>query len=180
MNRLQHILVGAIVIGILASTLTAFPLMNVVLYDNADGWFTMDNIDDYGDDLDSRSNNTVVVFTAHPSYVMGSDDARLLFDRPRIHYFAITLRGTELGDQQYERIATALRDGRVSYAINDNMTTNMLQWDGAGDARQALRENYCAVQEPDTQQLYNQTGATLHEYVGNDTCAPGDRPSVMP
>lgn len=176
MNRLGVILVVALVVGSGAALGTGEPLATVAFDDNPDGWFTPATLAAYGDDLDERVVPGERVFTGHPAYVMESDDARLVFDRPRIHYFAVTFRGTSHGDRQYRRLAAALSNGSAPYAIGNEMTTLMLQWDGAAPARQAFEEHYCAVDEPETQRLYNRTGATLYRY--QPDCPADRRPQI--
>lgn len=178
MNRVRGLLLATVALSVVVSFGAAFPLTNTMLNDNADGWFTTNNLNEYGNDLDQRVANGEWVFTGHPAYLIDSDNARLVFDRSRVHYFAITFRGTELGDRQYERLAAALSNGSAQYAINHDMTKNMLQWDGAQPAREAFVANYCAVDEPVTQRLYAQTGGRLLRYVGNETCPPERRPVV--
>lgn len=180
MNRLRGILVATVALSIVVSFGGAYPLTNTLVYDNADGWFTTGNLNEYGDDLDGRLDNGDVIFSGHPAYVIESDDARLVFDRPRVHYFAVTFRGTSLGDQQYRELADTLNSGRVPYVINNDMTRNMLRWNGSGVARQAFLTNYCRVQDADAQRLYDRTNATLYEYVGGATCESERQPSVMP
>lgn len=177
MNR-RLLLIGVLVLAVITSFGAAFPLTNVLLYGNADGWFTPSNLDDYGESLDKRLEPGDVVFTGHPAYVIESEDSELLFDRPRLHYFAVTYRGTPLGDRQYRRIAAALRNGTAEYAIGNDMTRNMLGWTGSAPARNAYLNNFCAVADPQTQRLYDRTNATLYRYVGNDYCPPGRRPTI--
>lgn len=179
MNRLRGVLVATVVLAVVVSFGGAYPITNTLMQDNADGWFTTANLNEYGDDLNGRLDSGDVVFSGHPAYVIESDDARLVFNRPRVHYFAVTFRGTELGDRQYQNLADRLNSGEVPYAINNDMTRNMLRWDGAQPAREAFIRNYCEVDEADAQRLYDRTNATLYEYVGDGACPSVDRPAVM-
>lgn len=175
-DRRAIVLAVVIVLGGGTSMATGHPFSNVALDGNDDGWFTTENLDAYGDDLDGRLEPGEWVFSAHPAYVMESDDARLVFDRPRTHYFAITFQGTNVGDRQYQRLARAFANGSVPYAIVDNTTRNMLSWEGAFFARKAFEDYYCRVDDDETQALYNRTDATLYRYAW--TCPDDRRPDI--
>jgi len=175
MNHTRKLLVTLVVVGVVVSTLSAFPLTNIVFHDNADGWFTMQNIDDYGADLDERAEDgELIVFTGHPSYVMDSDKARLLFDMPRNHYFAMTFVGTDVGNAFYDRLAEALRTGQADVAIAGPMTESILEHDQ--ETKKAFVDNYCRVDDPEAQELYSRTHATLYRY--EPDCPAARQPNV--
>lgn len=176
MNHRAAVLVTAVVIGTVASMATGQPFAAVAFGSGDGDWFTTGNLDDYGDDLDERLAPGERVFSGHPAYVAESDDARLVFDRPRVHYFAVTFRGTEMGDRQYRRLATALSNGSVPLAIDNTMTTNFLRWDGATPARQAFEAHYCAVSDDATRELYDRTNATLYRHA--PSCSADRRPEI--
>ena len=166
MNRQRQAFVVLLVVAALVSMAACYPLVNVV-QGNPAGWFTMDNLDDYGDDLDERENVTTV-FTGHPSYVIDSDDVRLLFDMPRIHYYAITFNDTDLGDEFYARLTRALQEGRAEVAIDGAMTEAILRHNQT--AAQAFSNHYCPVTDSDTHRLYNRTHATLYQWTDDADC----------
>lgn len=175
MNKLAALLVVAIVLGAGASAATSHPFGNVAFDDNTDGWFTTSNLEAYGDDLDQRiEGQSGYVFTGHPAYVMDSQKARLLFDMPRIHYFAIMWNNTQAGNQMYANLTVALRDGRAKWAINNTMTDTLLEKNET--ARNAFNANYCRVDDPETRALYNRTDATLYRWVGNESACPEAEP----
>lgn len=168
--------VGLLLVGAIISGAACYPLMNV-LQGNPAGWFTMDNIDDYGDDLDERAKENggqLVVFTGHPSYVIGADNARLLFDMPRNHYYASTFNNTTLGNEFYSNLTNAFQTGQADVAISGPMTEAMLEQNATAAA--AFHENYCRVQDPKAQALYNATDSTL--YVHQRDCPAYRRPKA--
>jgi len=150
--------------------------MNIVTGNQA-GWFSMQNIDEYGDDLDARAEQhggEVVVFTGHPSYVMDADNARLLHDQPRNHYFASTFTNTTVGDRWYRNLTRALRTGQVDIAVSGPMTETILEFNQT--AAKAFVTHYCRVEDAEAQRLYGRTHATLYRY--NPDCAEHRRPDI--
>jgi len=174
MNRKQMLLVVAIILGVVVSLLSAYPLTNVVLDGNDGGWFTVDNIHEYGDDLDDRAKPGDRVFAGHPSYVAAADHTRLVFDMPRIQYYATTWNGSGAGDEFFATLAAKLRSGNVTYSVHDDMTREILQQNKS--VRQVYISNYCRVDDPEAQRLYNETGATLYQF--NESCPTAERPPL--
>jgi len=178
-NKLAAVLVAAVLVGTLASAGTSSPLANPTFEDNSHGWFTTSNLEAYGDDLDRRigDNDSGVIFTGHPAYVIESDEARLLFDMPRAHYFAISWNGTAVGNELYANITAAIRDGRAEWAIDNTMTDTMLESNAT--LRAAYETHYCRVDDRQTARLYAQTDATLLRWVPNQSACPaGQRPEI--
>jgi hypothetical protein len=173
MNRQRQAFVVLLTVAVVVSTAAAFPLTNT-LRGNPDGWFTINNLDEYGEDLDARANSDVVVFTGHPSYVIASEQARLLFDMPRIHYFASTFNDTEVGDDFYRRLIRALRTGRADLAIAGPMTEAIIE--NNSTAETAFATNYCRVADAETQWLYNRTHSTIFAY--EPDCPAARQPAV--
>lgn len=176
MNRQRTVFLVAMVAAIVVSATACYPLVNV-LRGNPAGWFTMDNIDGYGGDLDARAEEhggELVVFTGHPSYVMAADDARLLFDMPRNHYYAATFNDTRYGDRWYQNLTQAFQTGRADIAIAGPMTEAILKQNTT--AASAFANNYCRVKDVDAQQLYAQTHSTL--YVYEPDCPASRRPTI--
>ena len=174
MNKTQLALVAIVLVAAITSVFAAYPLTNVALHDNESGWFTIDNLESYGDDLDSRVGPGEVIFTGHPSYVMNSDNARLWRDLPRVQYYAYTFNDTYLGDALYENLTTAFRDGTIQYAISGTMTRQTLRYNNTAEA--AFTAHYCRVE---TDGLYARTDANLYRWVANSSvCPPERRPDV--
>lgn len=173
MNKKQTLFAVAIALAVLVSLLSAYPLTNIVLDGNDGGWFTVETIHEYGDDLDERVEPGERVFAGHPSYVAAADQTRLVFDMPRIQYYAVTWNGSGAGDEFFATLAAQLRSGNVSHAVHEDMTMQILRRNES--VRQAYASNYCRVDDPAAQRLYNQTGATLYKYT-NTTCPVERRP----
>lgn len=173
MHRYRKVLVAIVLVTSITSISAAYPLTNVVGGNEA-GWFTVDNIDAYGDDLDSRVDPGDEIFTGHPSYVMGSDNARLLNDVPRAHYYAVSFTGTEIGDAYYRNLTRAFESGTAEYVISGPMTKRILIRNDTAEA--AFVANYCRVE---TDGLYNETHANLYRWVGDTSDCPNEkRPNV--
>lgn len=170
MHRYRKALIVIVLVASVTSLTAAYPLANIVFNDNQSGWFTTDNIGEYGNDLDSRVDPGDPIFTGHPSYVMGSDNARMLFDMPRIHYYGNTFLGTWAGDRFYRNLTVALENGEAEYAISGPMTEKVLELNAS--AEQAFTKHYCRVE---TDGLYEKTNAELYRYVENTSDCPEDR-----
>lgn len=174
MNKTQTALVVVVLIASITSMSAAYPLTNVVIHDNEAGWFTLENLQEYGDDLDSRVAPGDPVFTGHPSYVMESENARLLFDLPRVQYYAYTFNDTWMGDQLYRNLTAALENGDAEYAVANTMTRQTLRYNTT--AQRAFEKHYCRVK---TDGLYAKTDAQLYKWVPNSSdCPPDRRPDV--
>lgn len=177
MNRKRSVFVVLLVGAVILSAAACYPLVNV-LRGNPAGWFTMDNVDDYGDDLDARAvqhGGEIVVFTGHPGYVMGSENARLVFDMPRNHYYASTFNDTRVGDEWYAKLTRALRQGRADITIGGPMTEVILEQNSS--AATAFRTHYCRADEPDAQALYNRTHGSL--YIYEPECPESRQPVIQ-
>lgn len=175
MNKKQIAFVLVVLVATITSVFAAYPLTNVALYDNEAGWFTIDNLEDYGDDLDSRVAPGEETFTGHPAYVMNSDNARLWADLPRVQYYAYTFNDTNMGDRFYENLTAAFRDGTIEYAISGTMTRQVLRYNNT--AQHTFSNHYCRVE---TDGLYERTDANLYKWVPNSTqCPPEHRPDVL-
>lgn len=174
MNNYRVLFIVVVLLGGVTAFATTHPLTNVAIDDNDSGWFTFDNLDDYGADLDRRLGADGYVFTGHPAYLMASDKAHLLYDMPRIHYFATTFGGTDVGDRFYANVTRALETGTADLAIAGPMTQAVLE--EHGPAAEAFLANYCVVSDRETVALYNRTHSKLYRYAP-DECSPGDRPS---
>lgn len=170
-SRKQAILAIAIFLAVTSSLAGAYPLTNIVVNDNQGGWFTVDNIETYGDDLDERVGDGYV-FTGHPSYVADSD-ARLLMNMSRIHYFALSFDGTAVGDRFFQNLTNDLRNGTAKWAIGGPMTTAILEHNET--AKTAFLNHYCIADDQEAQRLYNRTGGTLYIYVENGSECPPER-----
>jgi hypothetical protein len=176
MNRQRTVFVVALAVAAVLSLVACYPLTNI-LTGNEGGWFSMQNIDEYGDDLDARAERhggEVVVFTGHPSYVMDADNARLLNDQPRNHYFASTFNDSRAGDRWYRNLTRALRTGQVDIAVSGPMTETILEQNQT--AGTAFLNHYCRVEDPEAQRLYGRTHATLYEY--EPDCPDQRRPNI--
>lgn len=174
MHKYRALLLAALLVAGTVSLANAHPLTNIAIDDNEGGWFTFDNLEDYGEDLDARASSTVTVFTGHPAYVMGSDNARLWDDMPRVHYFAITFEHTRLGRQMYADITRDFRSGRVDYVIAGPMTEGVLTYNQT--AADAFVANYCLVDDRETMALYNRTNSRLYAHTDGE-CPPDRRPN---
>lgn len=172
-NPYRVLLVVALVLGVVVTTAGAFPLTNIVIDDNADGWFTMETISQYGDDLDERG-DPAIVFSGHPGYMIGAGEAHLLYDMPRAQYFAVTFAGTPTGDRFFDRLTTSLRRGEAEFVIYEDMTRQTLEQNAT--ATRAFERHYCRVTDPETVALYDETGATLYRYQAD--CPAERRPEV--
>lgn len=173
MDSLKVALAIAILLGGGASAATSTPFSNTALDDNEAGWFTVDNLDAYGDDFDRRIDGSATVLSGHPAYVMDSDDARLLFDMPRMHYYYLTFMDTDLGQEFQTRLIEAIHTGQAEYAIDNSMTTAMLEQNRT--LAKAFRSHYCLVDDAETRALYNRTDATLYRWVENESACPPER-----
>jgi hypothetical protein len=167
MNNRQRTFVAIIALSVIVTTATAYPLMNVVWYDNEGGWFTVNNLDDYGDDLETRIDRGEVLLTASPGYVMEANDVHMWEDRPRIHYFLITYKDTRYGDNIYHNLSNDLQSGSIEYVITNGMTRNMFTWNSS--AEQAFESNYCYVDDPEAQEMYERRNGNLWQYQENCT-----------
>lgn len=173
MHRYRKVLVVIVIVMSITSITAAYPLTNVVGGNDA-GWFTVNNINEYGDDLDRRVSPGDEIFTGHPSYVITSDNARLLFNVPRAHYYAVSFTNTTIGDVFYENLTGAFESGRANYVISGPMTKRILERNAT--AEQAFVRNYCIV---DTDGLYDETNANLYIWVGDTSDCPEEkRPNV--
>jgi len=178
-NKLAAVLLAAVLVGAVASAGTSHPLTNVALDDNSDGWFTTENLQRYGDDLDQRvaGSESKAILSGHPAYVIEADRAHLLFDMPRAHYFAISWNNTSVGDEFFANVTRAIERGDAQWAINNTMTDTMMEKNATLAA--AYQEHYCRVDDAETQALYAETDSTLLYWVENTSqCPPDRRPSV--
>jgi len=178
-NKLAAVLLIGVLIGTAASAGTSHPLANVALEDNSDGWFTTSNLEAYGDDLDERvaASGSPYILTGHPAYLIEADRAKLLFDMPRAHYFAISWNNTSHGDRFFANMTAAIRDGRAHWAINNTMTGTMMEKNST--LATAYEDHYCRVEDAETAELYDQTDSTLLIWVPHeDVCPPERRPDV--
>ena len=170
MNNTHTALIAVVLVAAITSTAAAYPLTNIVVDDNAGGWFTIENVQEYGDDLDSRVEPGEAIFTGHPAYVMDSENARLLFDLPRVQYYGYTFNDTWMGDQLYQNLSVAFETGSVEYVISGTMTRQTLRYNTTVES--AFESNYCRVE---TDGLYAETDANLYRYVENGSECPVDR-----
>lgn len=174
MNNWQKVFVVVVLVATVTSLAAAYPLTNVVVNDNKAGWFTLDNIEKYGDDLDDRVEPGGTVFTGHPAYVMESENARLVLDMPRVHYYAITFTNTDVGNAMFRNLTTAFESGKAKYAVSGPMTQKILELNQT--ARRAFVDHYCRVE---TDGLYNRTHANLYKWVPDSSdCPPDHRVNV--
>lgn len=171
-RHVRALLVVGLALAVAFSMLAQFPLMNIVYNDNEAGWFTTASIQSYGDDLDGRVEAGTPILTGHPSYVASADEARLLFDRPRLQYWAKLWNDSEGGDDFYARLTASIRNGTAPYAVRAEMLDEVLQRNQT--AARAFERHYCPVTDWETQHLYNRTGATLYRWTGGECPAPTD------
>jgi len=82
---LRVVLAVAVVLSVVSSAGAAYPITNVVVDDNSGGWFTVDSLTEYADDIDNRTEPGDTVFAANPSYVALSD-AKMPADDSRLYY----------------------------------------------------------------------------------------------
>lgn len=158
----RYVLVGAMVLATVSSGAGAYPLTNILVDDNAGGWFTMDSVGEYQEDMDYRTDPGDVVLTATPTYVAGSE-VRMLNDNARIHYIYATFYEkhgpTGPSIAVYNRIIEAMESGEITLIVVDELTQNMLVVNET--VSNLFESNYCRVEEVD--ELYRDTGAFLYE-----------------
>ncbi len=148
----------------------AHPVTHIVLDDNEDGWFTMENMDAYHEDLNDRTQPGDVVFTAAPVYVAGTH-ARMVNDNARIHYLYATFEDDGPAESMYRRVISGFQSGDIQWVVMTANTQNMLEYNES--AQNAFESNYCRTQNDS---LYQQTGAMLYKYEENASACP--RPEV--
>jgi len=175
MDNKRALLVAAVCLGVVISTASAYPLMNIVVYNNEGGWFTTESAQAYGEDLDSRVGPGEPVLTGHPTYLASAEEARLLFDMPRMQYYAEMWNDTESGDEFYRNLTVAIRNGTAQYAVHAEMLDQVLAHNAT--AQRAFERHYCRVPNESVQELYNETGATLYRWSQPDTCSQQRSPS---
>lgn len=160
---LRVVLAVAVVLAVISSTGAAYPLTNVVIDDNSGDWFTIDSVQEYGDDMNARTAPGEAVLATNPSYVALSH-ATMVRDNARLYYTVVSYRNTGPGSDIYAHIIPRLRNGSIRYVVRTEILDDMLSWNTS--ANQAFQANYCPVE---TDGLYNRTNATLYEYA-NESC----------
>jgi 4-amino-4-deoxy-L-arabinose transferase-like glycosyltransferase len=157
------VLAVAVVLAIINTSGAAYPLTNIVVDDNSGNWFTVNSVQEYGDDMDARTSPGEEVLAANPSYVALSH-ATMVRDNARLYYTLLSYRNTGPGRDIYEHMVPRLQNGTIRYVVHTSLVEEMLTWNqSAGDAFDA---NYCKVKTGD---LYEKTNATLYEYT-NASC----------
>lgn len=166
-TRVRQTLAVALVIGLVVSAGASYPITNIVIDDNQAGWFTIDSMQEIGDDLDERTAPGDAVFAANPSYVVGSH-ATMVDDNARLHYVGATFSEQSWGPHipMYANLTEGFTSGSIDYAIIDTSAVNMLRWNDT--AAKAFAENYCQV---DIGQPYNETNAMLFKHGNATTCS---------
>lgn len=145
--------------AIVTSGATAYPFMDVAVDDNEARWFTHDNLDEYRQDIDARTEPGDTVLTAHPSYVIASN-ASLPRNSSRLYYTAYLYNGTRLDRQLYSWLVPRLQNGTIPLVILGGLTMDLFRWNES--AARAFTSSYCRV--PSADRLYNRTGAALYRY----------------
>lgn len=172
-RHVRIMLAAGVIIGTISAGFAAHPITVVLLEDNRDGWFTMSNLHDYQDDINSRTEPGDVVFTASPSYVANTH-ARAPLDRPRLHMVAVRYKDHGPALPQYAHLIEGMRNGTIKYVVFTRTTRQMLRWNES--AQDAYRANYCRVESADD--LYQQSNAYLYKYSGDADCPADRRPDM--
>lgn len=120
-------------------------------------WFTVDLVQEYGADIEERTDRDDRVFTAQPLYVIESDQ-RIAADLSRKYYLFEGWPDSPLTDRVSREVAEDLRSGKAPLAVIDGEAVTVL---GNDRIREAFEANYCPV-ETDS---YSETGGELYRYV---------------
>lgn len=162
----------AIVIGSITGAGAAYPLTNVLMDNNDAGWFTTNNIEDYEEDINARTEPGDIVLSTSPAHVAQSH-ARTINDNPRTHMVAVRYKDYGPAIPLYESIIQQLESGNVEYVIYGRTMREMFKWNET--ASDTFQENYCRVSEADS--LYQRTNTYLFRYQP-DSCPENLRPTM--
>jgi len=159
---LRVVLALAVILAVVNTSAAAYPITNLVVNDNSGGWFTVDNVQQYGDDMDARTDGGEEVLAANPSYVALSH-ATMVGDNARLYYTLISYEDSGPAADIYEYLLPRLRNGSIEYVVYSPLVEEMLYFNQS--VARAFDSHYCPV---DTDGLYEQTDATLYQY--NASC----------
>jgi len=162
-KTIRAVLAVAIVLSLINTSAAAYPITNIVINDNSGEWFTIDSVQEYGDDMDARTQPGDEVLAANPSYVALSH-ADMVRDNSRLYYTLVSYKDSGPGRDIYEHIIPRMQNGTIQYVIYTGMVEDMLSWNSSAVA--AFESNYCPVE---TDGLYQKTNATLYRYT-NESC----------
>lgn len=157
------VLAVAVVLALINTSAAAYPIVNVAVDDNSGGWFTVDSVQEYGDDMDARTSPGDEVFASNPSYVALSH-ADMVRDNSRLYYTLVSYKNTGPGADIYAYLVPRLKNGSIEYVVHTGLIDHLLAFNKS--AKLAFESNYCRV---NTTGLYNETNATLYEYT-NGSC----------
>lgn len=153
-----------------AGSVGAYPVTNTLLHDNDDGWFTMSSVQEFGDDIESRTSPDEQILAGMPTYVADAD-RQMALNRPRLHYVAAGFGTSGPGERQAERLEKAMQSGDIELVIMSPMTHNLIRYHRG--ATRAFEQHYCRVE---TGGLYETREATLYEY--DKECPDERQPKV--
>jgi hypothetical protein len=139
---------------------------------NDAGWFTMQNVHDYRDDINARTDPGDVVYATGPTFVADSH-VRLVNDNPRIHMVLVRYRNSGPGEPLYASIIDHLESGRATHVILSRTSRRTFAWNAT--AYRVFRDNYCRVEAADD--LYQRANAYLYEYRSGE-CPEHLRPTL--
>lgn len=165
-GRRYRRVVGQIALAILLiSSLTAganaYPYQPDGVSKNS-AWHSIESVQETGADIEARTEPDELVFTAQPLYAIEAD-RKLAADLSRKFYVFHGWPGSGKADVTAALLERQLRSGQVPVAVIDSEASWVLERDGVRDA---LQENYCAV---DSGRTYEQTNGTLYRYAPNQT-----------
>ncbi len=168
----RGLLSASLILAVVTSGVGAHPVTNVVLDDNDDGWFTMDNIHDFRDDINNRTEPGDIVYTTSPAF-LSDTHVQTISDKPRIHMVLVRYKDHGPAVPLYRTIIDTLRNGSAGHVIYTRTLRQTFRWNET--AWQAFRDNYCRV--PSADGLYGRANAELYRYQPAG-CADRHRPSL--
>lgn len=157
-NPARVLLLGAVVLGLISSSMIAAPLGNLT----HSGFLTLSAVGSITEDLSERTDTDDRVLSPHPTYVAGSD-ARVYRDNIRIYMTAMLFDGGNFSQRQRAALSDALSTGRITWVIRTRFAADLLSKDGVA---KPFNESYCPVRAP----VYERENATLYRYVGDREC----------
>lgn len=169
---IRMVLIGTIVLSVFVSTGGAHPLTNVVLDDNDDSWFTMDNIHEIRDDINQRTEPGDTVITTSPAY-LADTHAKTLNDNPRIHMVLVRYENSGPAVPLYADLIRAMDSGSAEYVIMSRTMRNILRWNDT--ARKTFFQHYCRVENAIA--LYQRAGGVLYQYQPRN-CSCANQPTM--
>lgn len=158
LKRKQLLAAGAtlLLVATLVAGANAYPYQPNGVDDDS-LWFTIDSVQEYGDDIDARTDPGDRVYAAQPLYVIESE-RRLAADLSRKYY---AFRGWPRSQQREEaerQLTAAIAENRTTHAVVDT-EAEMIRSQSGDEFNETFDRNFCPV-EGDA--IYEQTNAQLY------------------